>query len=110
MAFKTENKNGVTLCYVDGEIDINTAPALKKSFDRLITQKTPKIVINFKGVTYIDSSGLATLVEILKNMRVYGGALRLSNLSSKIRSLFEITKLEKLFQIYTLEEEAISGF
>ena len=110
MAVKMESKNGLTVCHVDGEIDINSSPEIKKVFDKLISQKAPKIVINLSRVTYVDSSGLATLVEILKNMRSYGGRMRLVNLSSKIKSLFEITKLEKLFEIMADEEEAISTF
>ena len=110
MAVKTELKNGLMVCHVDGEIDINSSPDIKKIFDKLISQKTPKIVVNLSRVTYVDSSGLATLVEVLKNMRSYGGRLRLVNLSSKIKSLFEITKLEKLFEIMADEEEAISTF
>lgn len=110
MAFKIENKNGLTVCHVDGEIDINTSPAIKKSFDKLVGSKTGRIVVNLSKVTYVDSSGLATLVEILKNMRSYGGKLRLSNMSPKVKSLFEITKLEKLFDIVASEEEAISNF
>lgn len=109
MPVKMENKSGLTVCYVEGEIDINSSPELKKSFDKLIAKKTPKLIINLSKVTYVDSSGLATLVEILKNMRSYGGKMRLTNLSSKIRSLFEITKLEKLFEILASEEEAISS-
>ncbi|MCX5677600.1 MAG: STAS domain-containing protein [Candidatus Omnitrophica bacterium] len=107
---KVETKNGLTVCYVEGEIDINTSPGVKKSFDKLISSKTPKIIINLSRVTYVDSSGLATLVEILKNMRSYGGRLRLSDMSSKVKSLFEITKLEKLFEIVVDEKEAISTF
>lgn len=110
MPMKTETKNGLIVCYIEGEIDINTSPAVKKSFDKLIGSKTPKIIVNLSKVTYVDSSGLATLVEILKNMRSYGGRLRLSDMSSKIKSLFEITKLEKLFDIVVDEKEAISTF
>ncbi len=110
MAVRIENKNGLAVCYVDGEIDINTSPGIKKSFDRLISSKAPRIVINLSNVTYVDSSGLATLVEILKSMRSYGGRLRLTNLSSKVKSLFEITKLEKLFEIMADEQDAISTF
>lgn len=110
MAVKTETKNDLTLCCVDGEIDINSSPDIKKIFDKLIVKKTPKIVINFSSVTYVDSSGLATLVEILKNMKAYGGRLRLTSLSPKIKSLFEITKLERLFDIVADAEEAISTF
>ncbi|MFA6610373.1 MAG: STAS domain-containing protein [Candidatus Omnitrophota bacterium] len=110
MALKTEQKNGLMVCHIDGEIDINTAPDLKRAFDKLLSKKELKIVINLTKVTYVDSSGLATLVEILKNMRAYGGKMRLTNLSPKIKSLFEITKLEKLFDIKASEEEAISTF
>lgn len=110
MPIKMEGRGGLTVCYVEGEIDINTSPAIKKSFDNLIGSKTPKIVINLSKVSYVDSSGLATLVEILKNMRSYGGRLRLSNMPPKIKGLFEITKLEKLFEIIVDEKEAISTF
>ena len=107
---KFEDKGDATICYIDGDVDINTAPSIKKTFDKALTKKAAKVVINLKGVNYVDSSGLATLVEILKNMRQYGGRLKLSNLSPKIKSLFEITKLDKLFDIKPDEEEAIASF
>ena len=110
MAIKTQDKNGLIICYMEGEIDINTSPDIKKNFEKILSKKAPKMVINFSKVTYVDSSGLATLVEILKGMRTYGGKLRLSNLSPKIKSLFEITKLEKLFEIMADEAEAITDF
>ena len=109
MAVKTESKNGFMVCRVDGDIDINCSPDLKKVFDKLISQKTPKIVIEMTKVVYVDSSGLATLVGILKNMRSYGGKMRLAGMSPKVKSLFEITKLDKLFDIMASEEEAIAG-
>ena len=109
MAIKTESKNGLMVCRVEGEIDINCSPELKKVFDKLISQKTPKIVIELSKVTYVDSSGLATLVGILKNMRSYGGKMRLAGMLPKVKSLFEITKLDKLFEIMASEEDAIAG-
>jgi len=110
MQVKHEDKNGVTVCYITGEIDINTAPQVKKAFDKLVGAKKEKLLINLKDVSYVDSSGLATLVEILKCLRSYGGKLKLSNLSAKVKSLFEITKLEKLFDIANEEEEAVKAF
>lgn len=110
MAVKIENKGGLSVCYIDGEIDINTSPGIKKAFDKVLSAKTPKIVINLSKVTYVDSSGLATLVEILKNMRAYNGKMKLANMAPKIKSLFEITKLDKLFDIKASEEEAITSF
>jgi len=110
MAVKVDTKSGLVVCRIDGEIDINSSPDIKKAFDKLISKKTPKIVINLSRVSYVDSSGLATLVEILKNMRTYGGRMRITNLSSKVRSLFEITKLDRLFEILPEEEEAVTTF
>ncbi len=110
MNIRFDNKGDLIVCYMEGEIDINTAPSIKKSFEKVLQKQAKKVIINFKGVTYIDSSGLATLVEILKNMKQYGGRLRLTNLTSKIKSLFEITKLDRLFEILPEEEEALSSF
>ena len=110
MQIKQEKKNDIIVCYIEGDVDINTSPQIKKTIDKLIGRKEPKIIINFKNVSYVDSSGLATLVEILKNLKSYGGRLKLTNLSTKIKSLFEITKLEKLFEIIADEEEAINTF
>ncbi|MBU1895219.1 MAG: STAS domain-containing protein, partial [Candidatus Omnitrophica bacterium] len=59
---------------------------------------------------YIDSSGLATLVEILKSLNKQGGKLKLTNLSVKVKGLFEITKLTQLFDILDKEDEAINSF
>lgn len=109
MQIKQEEKNGILVCYVTGEVDINTSPEIKKVFDKLIGAKEKKIILNFKDVSYVDSSGLATLVEILKGLRSYGGKLKLSNLSTKVKNLFEITKLEKLFDIVLEEEDGVKA-
>ena len=110
MNVKTEDKNNVRICYINGEVDINSAPQLKKIFDKVISEKKDKIIINCESVSYVDSSGLATLVEFLKNIRTYGGSLKLAGLSTKIKSLFEMTKLDKLFDISSDNEEAINKF
>ena len=109
MQIKQEEKSGISVCYPIGEININTAPQAKKILDRLISAKKEKIILNFKDVSYVDSSGLAVLVQILKGMRSYGGKLKLTNLSTKVNNLFEITKLTKLFDIEPEEEAALDG-
>jgi len=110
MGLRIEMKNDLAICHIDGEIDINTSPDIKKSLDKLLSKKVVKIIINLTKVSYVDSSGLATLVEILKNMRSYGGKMKISNMSPKVKSLFEITKLDRLFDIVPDEQEAINTF
>jgi anti-sigma B factor antagonist len=110
MQINFEEKSGVLIYRMTGDIDINTSPDVKKSFDKMISSKKGKVVINLKDVGYVDSSGLATLVEILKNLRSYGGKLKLTNLTGKVKGLFEITKLDKLFDIVPEEKDAVGSF
>ncbi|MBF0216203.1 MAG: STAS domain-containing protein [Candidatus Omnitrophica bacterium] len=110
MDVSMETKNDIMACRINGVIDINTSPELKKKFEKVVKEKVPKVLINLERVEYVDSSGLATMVEILKKMRAYGGKLKLSNLSGKVKGLFEITKLDKLFDISDSESQALGSF
>ena len=106
MEVKSIQLDGITVFHVSGEINISTSPELKKQFEK---QLPKKVLVNLENVGYIDSSGLATLVEILKKTRSQGGSLGLSGMSNKVRSLFEITKLDKLFTIYPNQQDAVSS-
>lgn len=106
MDVKSSQADGVTVFDVEGEINISTSPDLKKHFEK---QPVKKIVVNLEKVSYIDSSGLATLVEILKRAKAQGGCLGLAGMTDKVRSLFEITKLDKLFLIYSGRQEAVDA-
>ena len=105
MDVKSFEKEGVLVFQVNGEINISTSPELKKQFEK---QPSKKVVVDLEKVSYIDSSGLATLVEILKRTKSQGGSLGLSGMSDKVKSLFEITKLDKLFLIFVNQDEAVS--
>lgn len=105
MDFKSFQQDGVTIFQVSGEINLSTSPELKKNFEK---QSCKKLVIDLEKVSYIDSSGLATLVEILKKVKGQGGTLGLAGMSDKVKSLFEITKLDKLFLILASQQEALT--
>lgn len=96
---RIENKNGCVICYLDGEININSSPKIKKVIHKFTSKKIPQITIEFSQVTYIDSSGIATLIELFKETKLYGGNLQLANLSPRIRNIFEIKRLDRLFVI-----------
>ena len=110
MQINAREADGIMILQMDGEIDINTSPEVRKAFEAMIKQQQKKILLNFSQVSYIDSSGLATLVEMLQRLKRYEGILRLSNLSDKVKALFEITKLDRLFSIFTQEDEALKDF
>jgi len=107
----TEEKiQDVTFCKIEGEININTSPQLRKSFEDLIKSGEKKIIIDFSSVPYIDSSGLATLIELFQRLKKTDGKLRICNMSEKVRNVFEVTKLHKLFEIYDSRDLALEGF
>ena len=104
MEVKTSQKEEVTVFQICGEINITTSPELRKLFEKNCPKK---IVVDLTAVGYIDSSGLATLVEMLKRCKSQGGSLGLAGMSEKVKSLFEITKLDKLFLVFPNPEEAV---
>lgn len=106
MEIKSAEKDGVLFVEVQGEINIASSPELKKAFDKV---QASKVVINMAKVGYIDSSGLATLVELLKKCKMKGGSLSLTQLSDKVKSLFEITKLDRLFGIFPTDDTALKS-
>jgi len=106
-----EEKHGDTLvCALDGEININNSPELRKAFDDLIKRNQLKVIVDFVRVTYIDSSGLATLIEMFQRLKKAGGAMRFCGMNENIRNIFELTKLNKLFQIFENKEVALKDF
>jgi len=91
-----------------GEIDMECSVALRHKFKELFRKKPAVVVVNMSGVEFMDSSGLATLVGALKWCRVNGSELRLAGLVQRVRDIFEICRLESVFDIYDTEAEALS--
>ena len=91
-----------------GEVDMSTSPDVRHVFLELVERKTPRVIVDLTSVSYIDSSGIATLVECFKNTGKYGGKLRLFGLNENIRDVFVLAKLDMIFDIRKSEEDALS--
>ena len=110
MKITTDKQGDIFICKLEGEIDFNNSSDLRKSFVKLIESQAQKVVLDLEKVTYVDSSGLATLVEMLQKLKSSNGQLKLAGLQEKVRSVFEITKLEKIFEIYPQVQQAVESF
>ncbi len=110
MHIKTGEEQGVTIVSVEGEINLESSPQLRKAFEDLLKKGTQKIILDFQRISYIDSSGLATCVELFQRLQEKSGKLSLVNVSPKIRNVFEVTRLDKLFHICNSQEEALATF
>jgi anti-sigma B factor antagonist len=94
---------------LDGEIDLHVTPRVAVSLAQ-ITQKKPKqVIVDLARVTYIDSSGLAVLIEGMQNAEEYGGKFALSGLQENVRSIFEIARLDQVFRIFPDVDAALAA-
>jgi anti-sigma B factor antagonist len=101
---------GSTILDVSGDIDLAHSPAMRKALLGEIRDKqTPKVFLNLINVRYIDSSGIASLVEGLKASRDKGSRLILYGLSKTVREVMELSRLQKIFEIYDNEEQALAA-
>ncbi len=91
---------------VSGEIDVSTAPDLRDALNR---PGTDHVVVDLRGVAFIDSTGLGVLVGALKRLQKRGGSLRIVTDRGRVRRLFEITKLTTAFKPYGSFLDAIEG-
>lgn len=99
--------NRAALAAVAGEVDLYSSPQLRSALLKLAAGKPPAIVVDLAGVTYLDSSGLATLIEALQESAKYAGKFVLSGLRPEVRSVFELSRLDKVFEIYDSSEDAL---
>jgi anti-sigma B factor antagonist len=100
----------ITILDLVGNIDLSTSPELRKALlHELKDTRTPRVILNLLQVKYIDSSGIASLVEGLKASRDVGSRFILFGLSQSAREVMQLSKLNKIFEIYDLEEQALGS-
>ena len=101
----------VRILDLDGEVRIgDSSTALRGAIRNLVAAGSSKILLNLKGVKYIDSSGIGELIANYTTVNRGGGQLKLLNLTDKVQDLLVITKLLTVFDVYDNEAEALSSF
>jgi anti-sigma B factor antagonist len=102
-------EDGVVDLQLTGEIDLHGSPALRTKLHEIAAGKAPGLAIDFTAVSYIDSSGLATLVEYVRDAKSHDGKLALHGLQPKVRMVFELVRLNELFTIASDKADAIAA-
>lgn len=100
------NKEGYTVYFLKGDIDMDNSHRLLEDFDELIKRNETKVLMDFSAVTYINSSGLAALVEMFHRLKDIHGQMRFCGMNQSVRNVFEITRLTKLFENDNAHENA----
>lgn len=105
-----EEAGNILVIDVTGDLDARSAGDLKLTLNEKIEAGNIWVLVNLSEVPYMDSAGLGVLVSGLKNTNRQNGDLRLWGLQPDVRNIFELTRLNKVFQIYDNEEAALSSF
>jgi anti-sigma B factor antagonist len=109
MNIVVENKNEKTLVNLNEErIDAHNSAELKDSLQQLLENGQTSLVVDLSSVRFIDSSGLGALLSGYKNASLRQGSLVLAGLQPRVQSMFELTRLHRVFEIYATVDEALS--
>ena len=105
-----QTDSGVTVLAPSGRLDVVGAPALKDAVSEAMKNGQPRLVIDMEGVTFVDSSGLGSVVSALKQVRTSKGDLRLAAPNQQVRVVLELTTLDRVFPYFATVEEALTDF
>jgi anti-sigma B factor antagonist len=110
MIFKQEEHAGYTIIrFEEQRLDVLIAQEMKAELLKLLEKGPQRLGLDLSRVTFVDSSGLGALVAVLKKVGVdASSSLRLWGLTREVKSVFELTQLYKVFDIYELEQDALT--
>ncbi len=103
---KTVTKEETAYITISGEVDLYSSPQVRQQIMAVTKEKTPLVLVNLEKVSYMDSSGVATLIEGLQLCNKYKGRFILVGLRDNVREVFELSRLDRIFQIRETFESA----
>lgn len=112
MKFAHETHNNILIVIPEGDsLDAKEVPEFKELLMELIDKKTLQgVVIDLQHLRFIDSSGLGSFLSALRYLHSTGGDLKLSHMNKPIRTMFELIRMHKIFEIFNTTEEALRSF
>ena len=102
--------SGATVVAPTGRLDVAGAPALKDAISEAVKNGQPRVVLDMEGISFVDSTGLGSVIAALKQIRSSQGDLRLAAPNQQVRVVLELTTLDRVFPYYSTVEEALTGF
>ncbi len=109
METQVEHTERLTILSLSGRFDAHTAPQVRDTLLRLLDEGHHHILVDMARVNFVDSTGLSTLVGGMKRCRQAGGDLSLMQIQPPVRIIFELTRLDKAFEIYPDRETALAS-
>jgi len=103
------HRGGVGILDLEGDIDLEAEAGLSAAYAQATADDPKAVLLNFAGVGYINSTGIALIVGLLARARAEGRRVSVYGLSQHYREIFQVTRLSDFMAVYTDEESAIGG-
>ena len=107
MEYEITDKSGACVVTFKGEVDLESSPAAREVLLKCL-ENTGKVIVDLSEVTYIDSSGVASLVEALQAAKKNGSQFALAASSEPTRRVLELARLDKVFTMYDSVDEGVN--
>jgi anti-sigma B factor antagonist len=101
------SESGIDLLHLEGEIDMHYAPVLRALLQAKAKQRCPAVVVDLAGVSFIDSTGIAVLIEYLRDAIAFDGRFCLARPTEHVRVVFDIVQLGKFLPIHDTIPDAL---
>jgi len=106
MRLKEITENGLTIFALSGAIDLHYAPTLRSLFQSKLHERCPALVVDLSAVDFIDSTGLATLIEYHRDAGAHGGVFSLAGINPNLKAIFDVVQFDKVLAIFPTVAEA----
>jgi anti-sigma B factor antagonist len=110
MNIEVKLQDGIQVVYCGGSLDADTVAGFKKITYDLVSGGSTRLVIDCTNLNFIDSMGLGVLISLLRRVRQRNGDVKVSALTDEVKTIFEITRLHRLFDVCSDADTAIRKF
>lgn len=111
MSLKTKKIGNVIVIYLGGRLDVHFSADIEKGINQIIKDEPDcHLLLNLDEVEYMSSSGLRIFVSTMRILKDNRKKLKLCNINSAVKKIFEVVELMEMFDIYESEESAIEAF
>ena len=110
MHVTVEYEGKVAVVAVEGDVDASSAPELKAELETLLAGGQQDFAIDLAGVRFMDSAGIATLVQLFKRVRTSEGDVRLAALQPPVAKIFRLVRLDRIMKVYPARGDAVASF
>jgi anti-sigma B factor antagonist len=107
LTVQSQREGDAAVLAIQGEVTVFSSPALRQALRSAVADGPERLVLDLAGTTYIDSSGVATLVEALQSTSRAKHKLVLAGMNDRVRGVFEIARLHTVFTVASDVQEAL---